>query len=499
MNTTPEPPGSTPPERTSYFPAGLSKTKPTSIVSELLDWMMVPLLVIVPLALWLSYTIAQNLAGEVFDNNLRELARAVGEQVVFDDEASIPKLAIDLRVLLIDSEVDSHAYRIDTADGKVVGADDLPAPTRLTRNRSASGERSRIALRDATWRDEKVRIAELTITPANSPGPITLQLAQTKDKSELLAREMLLRLLPLQFATLVLAVLMAWIGVRRGIQPLLQLSSELQARPRGDLQPINPRHAPAEIAPLVEDFNTLIANARSENERRQRFIDNAAHQLRTPLAGLSLTTDLALRATNADEKDTALRAISAAAQRASNAVTQLLMLTRAEHGESLARAPLEVRSLLQTVLADYVSAASGQNIDLGMQDETAQQPMNTSGDAVLLREMLTNLLDNALRHTPTGGTITLSLREVIDPTSGAPFAEIDIEDSGSGIDTEEREKVFERFYRGSNPSKSGTGLGLAIVREIATAHGGSVAFITPSELGGARARIRLPLDPPRVE
>ncbi len=499
MNTNPESPGSAPPERPSYFPAGLSKTKPTSIVSELLDWMMVPLLVIVPLALWLSYTIAQNLAGEVFDNNLRELARAVGEQVVFDDEASTPKLAIDLRVLLIDSEVDSHAYRIDTADGKVVGADDLPSPTRLVRNRSTNGERSRIALRDATWRDEKVRIAELTITPANSRGPVTLQLAQTKDKSDLLAREMLLRLLPLQFATLVLAVLMAWIGVRRGIQPLLQLSSELQARPRGDLQPINPRHAPAEIAPLVEDFNTLITNARNENERRQRFIDNAAHQLRTPLAGLSLTTDLALRAHAVSDKDAALQSISAAAQRASNAVTQLLMLTRAEHGESLARAPLEVRSLLQTVLADYVSAASAQNIDLGMQDETALQPMKTSGDAVLLREMLTNLLDNALRHTPSGGTITLSLREVADQTSGIWFAEIDIEDSGSGIGADERDKVFERFYRGGNPSKSGTGLGLAIVREIATAHGGSVVFTDPGELGGARARIRLPLDHPRAD
>jgi two-component system sensor histidine kinase TctE len=291
---------------------------------------------------------------------------------------------------------------------------------------------------------------------------------------------------------------LAWIGVRRGIRPLLRLSNELQARPRGDLQPINPRLAPAEIAPLVRDFNTLITNARTENERRQRFIDNAAHQLRTPLAGLSLTTDLALRANAVSDKDAALKSISTAAQRASNAVTQLLMLTRAEHGESLARSPVELRGLLQTVLADYVSAAAVQNIDLGMQDETALQPMSISADAVLLREMLTNLLDNALRHTPAGGMITVSVREVLDPGTAAPFAEIDIEDSGKGIPSDERDKVFERFYRGSNPSKSGTGLGLAIVREIAAVHGGQVAFIEPGELGGAHARIRVPLKRPLV-
>ena len=314
----------------------------TSITRELLDWMLVPLLVLCPLTLLVSYFIARDLANEVFDRNLIGTAHALAEQIAIKPVGDLHGdrrgegeiyLAIGMKSLLPDADVDSHAFRLDSAERLLLGTEDLPAPPpSLFKHALKATAPSGTTLRDGRWGDDRVRIAVIVVPPEKFGRALVMQVAETKARSELLVREILLQLLPLQMAILAFTTLLAWIGVRQGIKPLLRLSAELQARQPGDLRPIEPTLAPAEIAPLVHDFNHLIANAKDEAQRQQRLIDSAAHQLRTPLAGLSLTTELALRSNDPAAQRAALVTIAQSTKQAARAINQLLLL-RMDHRE----------------------------------------------------------------------------------------------------------------------------------------------------------------------
>jgi two-component system sensor histidine kinase TctE len=458
-----------------------------------MDWMLVPLIFAWPASLLLSYLIAIGVAERVFDRGLEAKVRALAENITVDTATGNVRLGVDLRVLLVDDDAAAHELRVDDASGMLLGTDNLsPAEIALP----ISPGQHRISFSDQIIRGARVRVAALTTIPQARRAPIVVQLSELVARRESLARDMLLSLLPLQLISIPLTAALALLGLRHGIKPIKRLSDDLVARQPSDFKPVDSSHTPAELLPLVDGFNQLLARVESENLRQQRFIDNAAHQLRTPLAGLQLTTELALRSEDDEARRRALADIHQAAQRSAHTIDQLLILTRAEHAGSAAFEDVDLNALIRRVVEERLPAAMRRDIDLGA--DCPDQPVLVKGSSSLLRELLANLVDNAIRYTRLGGTVTAGVVRRDGDSGGDrdhPIV-LYVEDDGPGIPEQDRARIWERFYRGTHPFGSdapeGTGLGLAVVKEIAEAHLGRASLTTPASATGARFEVALP-------
>jgi two-component system sensor histidine kinase TctE len=306
--------------------------------------------------------------------------------------------------------------------------------------------------------------------------PVLVQVAETLDRRTRLANEIIKGVIFPQFMILPVAVLLVWFGLSRGLAPLQALQRRIRGRSPDDLSPIDPRGAPEEIAPLVDAFNELLDRLGASVNAQKRFIADAAHQLKTPLAGLRTQSELALRERDATELRRSLEQIARGSQRAAHLVSQLLSLARTENlRETATLEPLDLEPLMRDVVTEWVPVALERGIDLGF--ESVDEPGDARariagppllGHPLLLRELAKNLLDNALRYTPRGGTVTARV------VSGTSDVRLEVEDSGPGIPEAERELVFERFYRVLGTGVDGSGLGLPIVREIVELHGATV-------------------------
>ena len=274
-----------------------------------------------------------------------------------------------------------------------------------------------------------------------------------------------------QFAVLPIAVLLVWFGLTRGVAPLSALQQRLRARRPDDLSPIDPRAAPTEIAPLVGAMNELLDRLSANVAAQRRFVADAAHQLKTPLAGLRTQAELALLDAGSGEMQANLRQLVTGSERATRLVNQLLLLARAEHPDPAGLAACDLNAIASQQAASWVPQALARHIDLGF--EEAPQPALIHGNPILLAELLNNLIDNALRYTPGGGRVTVRV------AGDSAQSLIEVEDSGPGIAPAERERVFDRFYRVLGTRAEGSGLGLAIVREIAQKHHAEVGFVDP--------------------
>lgn len=263
---------------------------------------------------------------------------------------------------------------------------------------------------------------------------------------------------------IVLVGLLVWYGVERGLRPLALLQTEISNRSHRDLSPLPEQNTPGEVRSLIRAMNGLLARLAAALSSHQRFIADAAHQLRTPLAGLKSQTELALRQKEFDEVRHTLQQLNTATGQTTHLVNQLLSLARAEPGVDRAQAlqPVNLCDIARDTTTEWVPRALARNIDLGFDD--APGAVTIEGDALLLREMLGNLLDNAIRYTQRGGQVTVRV------TAGPDQALLSVEDNGPGIPPAERERVFERFHRILGTGAEGCGLGLAIVREIAQSH-----------------------------
>jgi len=293
-----------------------------------------------------------------------------------------------------------------------------------------------------------------------------------------LATEIIKGVMLPQFVILPLAVLLVWLALARGIQPLNQLEQRIRARSPDDLSPLDDRTVPLEVAPLVSSVNDLLTRLNESLATQKRFLADAAHQLKTPLAGLRMQADLAQRqGTTADDLKQSLQQIGHASVRATHTVNQLLALARAEGGgTALAQQPCDVVRLTIEVVREAVPRALEQRIDLGYEGPEPGAPGFTrQGNPTLLREMIRNLVDNALFYTPSTperpGVVTVRVHA--DPFSHA--LAVQVEDNGPGIPAAERARVFEPFYRVLGTNVDGSGLGLPIVREIAQQHGAQVS------------------------
>jgi two-component system sensor histidine kinase TctE len=272
--------------------------------------------------------------------------------------------------------------------------------------------------------------------------------------------------------------------VKRGLEPIEDLSAEIRARSARDLRPIDPGHAPQEAQPLVGALNQLFGQVAESSANQQRFLANAAHQLRTPLAGLQAHTEIALSQDIPEPHRAQLEQVHRATIRTARLATQLLALARAEPGgrSSPGFSAVNLRAVVEDAADEWVHRALAKEIDLGFELADAM----VQGDALLLREALANLIHNAVEYAPKGGRITVRTAQ----RNGQSCLEV--EDDGPGIPPAEREKVLERFYRVTGTMGTGSGLGLAIVREIAAAHRAHIVIGAGEQGRGCRVELTFP-------
>jgi two-component system sensor histidine kinase TctE len=274
-----------------------------------------------------------------------------------------------------------------------------------------------------------------------------------------------------------------WLGLTRGIEPLNELTESIRRRKPDDLAPIDEASAPDEVRPLLGAFNDLMARLDASLKAQQRFVADAAHQMRTPLAGLRMQAEIAMRQRDPVNLQHAMRQIVTSADRASHLINQMLALARADTDSPPALQPLDLDALARDVAREWVPRAREKDIDLGF--EAADAPAWVEADAVLLSELLNNLVDNAIRYSRAGARVTIRVHAGDDVT-------LEVEDTGIGIDQADRELVFERFYRVLGTEVEGSGLGLPIVRGIAHLHRASVALAPNPKERGTVARVVFP-------
>lgn len=276
-----------------------------------------------------------------------------------------------------------------------------------------------------------------------------------------------------------------FVSVRRGLKPLDDLASQVAARTEKDLQPLNDIAVPTEAGPLVDALNRLLSRLGQTLENELRFTADAAHELRTPLAAIRIHAQVAMAGREADERDHALQQVLAGTDRATHLVEQLLRLARLDPLASLpAPQTIDLGSLAGQMLARIGEMVPDRRADLHLDANTTT--VEVCGDAVLLGVALRNLIDNALRYSPSGSSVTVFAgREHGEPVLG-------VRDAGPGVPPDELPKLSERFYRGRNTTAEGSGLGLAIVRRIAELHGARLDIANLDD-GGFIAQLRWPV------
>jgi two-component system sensor histidine kinase TctE len=407
----------------------------------------------------------------------------LAEQVVWLPRPGEFRMLVDLPTLLSDDDIGNHFYRVDDSHGKLIfGTGELPPEPAGTRT-----DYSPVIFRTGILtiggnRDVTVRSAIVVREINGSSSPITLQIAETTERRELLAREITLGVMLPQLILIPLAMLMLWVALRRGLNPLNRLHDQVARRAPNDLRPLEAADAPEDVAPLINAFNQMLQRVAQNNIVQKRFIANAAHQLRTPLAGVRMQTELALRSTDPTMMAEALQRIAAGSERSTHLINQLLTLARAETDANSA-IPLEdfdLVSLARMTVEETFPQAAAKNIDLGFEADGASAQIR--GSPLLVKEMLNNLIDNAIRYTPNGGHVTV--RVVL-----RPGISLEVEDDGIGIPEAERNLVFDRFYRAVGSKQPGTGIGLAIVKEIVASHGASIVALSPASGQGSLMRV----------
>jgi two-component system OmpR family sensor kinase len=291
--------------------------------------------------------------------------------------------------------------------------------------------------------------------------------------------------------------LVIWIAVGHALVPLERLTQQLKARRVNALDPLRAEGLPDEVQPLVQALNDLLARLRAALERERAFVADAAHELRTPLTALHLQTDVLARASDASEREAAMGTLASGVQRAIRLVEQMLALARQEPRVDSQHVPVQIDELAREVVAELVPLADAGRIDLGI---AAAQPATVAGDAEALRTLLRNLVDNAVRYSPPGGRVDVSVEAPVSGTVSGTVtgAHLTVTDNGPGITPSERGRVFDRFYRRPGTVPPGSGLGLAIVKTIADAHGASVQLGDGPGGKGLAVTVTFPPPPPRV-
>ena len=438
----------------------------TSIRRDLLLWVTGTLVLGVAAAAVATYQVARQQIDEIFDGELHQIAQAVHLREDWMDAGNVR----------IAREGVSFAVRAYDEGGKVFfesGLPALPADVPKTLDPGFSSAQTP----EGPWR---------VYTHVSPEGLV--QVAQPEAIRDALARELLLRMAAPQLVFIpVLAGLMIWV-LRRMLRPLYETSARVRERDASRLDPLPTADVPEELLPLVGQINELLARLASSIENERRFFADAAHELRSPVTALSLQVQIAERARTDAARAAALAELRKGTARAGRLVQQLLDLARLEPGVASEPAgPVDLAELVREVIGEFAVRADAQGVDLGAEGPPSRE---VTGVAHELRSLVANLVDNALRYSPAGGAVTVSLRDAGDEV------ELAVEDAGPGIPAEHRERVLRRFQRIPGDATLGSGLGLPIAKAIAERHRGSLQLreARPGrQPPGLSVQVRLPL------
>jgi two-component system sensor histidine kinase TctE len=484
---------------------------PRSLFGEVLDWVLAPLLFLWPMSLALTWIVAQNIAHQPYDAELSRLAQSLAAYVSAGREPLIRRPGRDPA-----SEVERAGQTLVQGDPEtprwfqVLGrrGELLAGEAALVVPTGEPVSTGTVSFRDDVLHDEPVRVAYLWLATGDEQreSDALVQVAETLARRERLAIDIIKGVLLPQFLILPLAVMLVWLALSRGFLPLEELQQRIRKRQNTDLSPIPERDVPDEVAPLVRAINDLLQRLGQSMAIQRQFLADAAHQLKTPLAGLRTQAELAAREIDGGRGDArsmkhSLNQIAVSSQRAAHMVNQLLAMARADADVTLRPQWVDLGEIARAVVRDFVPRALERRIDLGYEgpegDGGAALSAPLMAEPVLLGELVRNLVDNALLYTPPGGTVTarVSLQE------GGHWLQLEVEDNGPGIAPHERELVFRPFYSALGTQVDGSGLGLAIVREVALRHGATVTVDDArprreGETPGARFTVRLPRGTP---
>lgn len=433
--------------------------------SLLLRWLLVPTLAVWALGFVVGYTRSLAQANEAYDRTLLGSALVIGERLMLVDGdvvADLPQAALEM--LRTDAQ-DRIFYRVaDLDDGRyITGYEDLPAP-------NGALPTTEPVFYDAIYKDQAVRVVAVTHAVLAGEGQrrLLVQVAETLDARHQLTRRIATEAAALQLLLIALAAALIAFGVRRGLAPLARLRGEVRRRNTDDLTPIDVGAVPLEVAPLIEAINAHTGRQRQLSEAQVRFVANASHQLKTPLTVLRAQIGHALMQTDLPSMRAVVAALNASSDATSRIVEQLLALARSEPGSQLEMREIDLSALARDVSFEMLTAARSKGIDLGFESSEA---LLVRGEPVLLRELIVNIVHNAVVYTQEGGTVTVS----VAPRDGRTV--LQVIDNGPGIPAAERARALERFYRVTESNVPGSGLGLAIAKEICARHGIAISLI----------------------
>jgi two-component system, OmpR family, sensor histidine kinase TctE len=428
---------------------------------------------------WIALATTQN----AYDQALASTAFAAAAYVNFDQGkaafAPSPRTAALLRA---GSGVagDSLLYAVSGPDGELIaGSPGLPAGFAPPSPAASASPESRAVFRDVHVQGVALRAVSVRVPAPQGTAIVTV--AETRERRTRTQRVMLFGKLLVDFAELDITLLLIWIAVYFGLRPLAALRDEAETHSLRELRRFDESTVPGELRAVVVSFNRVLELLHDAAAAQQRFVADAAHQMRTPVAGLLAQLELLLREPRAAAVAGELATLQKGIAHLAHSANQLLSLARAEPIAALPEdlQPIELKALVEQLVERHLDRADKAGIDLGA--DTA--PAQTLGDAWLLEDLLANLIDNALKYTPRGGHVTV--RSGIE--GGRPYLEV--EDDGPGIAEGERTRVRERFYRLPGSVGIGCGLGLAIVDEIARVHGATLSIGSGRQGHGARMRV----------
>jgi two-component system, OmpR family, sensor histidine kinase TctE len=445
----------------------------SSISRQLILWLAIPLMLVALCGALVHYfnNVAPGVIGS--DRRLKEAAIALmahvsikqGQVALDPDPNRKPPLP----------RPDLIRYALRDAQGRLLAGDpQLPvvAMSSETSQQFALTQIDRRSLRTLTTRFD---------TPA---GVITITVADTSGTSEPEARLGFMSTLLWDFVQLDLTLVLVWVGIQLGLRPIRRLRDEIARRSPLDLRPIVESSVPREIAPLVITLNRLFGMLRTSVQSQQQFIANTAHQLRTPITGMQAQLGLLIAEPAAQAVKARLMTLQEGVKQLAHSANQLLTLARADSSANLSakNQAVDLQAIVGEVVAKFFDRALQSNIDLGVDAHS----VSVFADPSLLDDLLSNLVDNALKYTPAGGSVTVSAGR----NNGRPY--LAVEDTGTGIPEPERPRVRQRFYRMPNSPGHGSGLGLAIVDEIARLYDATLTLGSGANGAGTRILIQFP-------
>ncbi|GAB2588380.1 sensor histidine kinase N-terminal domain-containing protein [Dyella jejuensis] len=489
-----------------------SPSRAPSIRGRLLGYLLLPLVLLLVASIWADHRTYVTPMYDVFDRALSRAAVAIAAHVRREPDGQLhvekldtgsiplhfpgthppppynnafqhrrPPIRLDddrptSWMRLYPGARDNFLYRVSLPDGRTLAGDDgLPI---------ANGEVvENLTYGDITYKQLALRIASYHTEVSGQPLVVTV--GETVHRRDIVVRRLDTVIGLSDGIQLLLVLGLCLFGITVALRPINRLREQLMHRQPQSLQPLPLDPVPGEVRPLVESLNSLLVAVRDSTVAQQHFLTNAAHQLRTPLTGLKAQLEVLANESGDQVQQERIARLQDSVNRLAHTANQLLALARAEpsaHGPGDFVA-IQLDALIGTVADAMLDRALAQNIDLGAECE----PVQVHGVYWLLHELLINLLDNAIRHTPQGGRITLRC----GLHHGAPYLEV--EDSGPGIPLAERERVRERFYRAAGSDSQSSGLGLAIVEEIARSHRARFEILDAQEGPGARMRIAFPV------